>query len=67
MTVVTDAAGRDLSRFLRPGERIVALDGAGIPSARYNELAEVWEDPQVKHRQLRVTTPHPYAEAAWWT
>ena len=63
MTVVIDAAGLDLSRFLRPGHRIVALDGAGIPSARYNELAEVWEDPQVKHRQLRATTPHPYAEA----
>ena len=37
------------------------LDGAGIPAARYNELAEVWEDPQVQHRQLRATTPHAYA------
>jgi crotonobetainyl-CoA:carnitine CoA-transferase CaiB-like acyl-CoA transferase len=39
------------------------LDEAGIPSARYNELADVWEDEQVKHRKLRATTPHPYAEA----
>src|SRR6195952_4856250 len=39
------------------------LDDAGIPSARYNELPDVWEDPQVKHRNLRATTPHPYAEA----
>ena len=39
------------------------LDGAGIPCARYNELADVWEDEQVQHRQLRATTPHAYAEA----
>ena len=42
---------------------IAALDEAGIPSARYNELADVWEDPQVKYRGLRATTPHPHAEA----
>jgi crotonobetainyl-CoA:carnitine CoA-transferase CaiB-like acyl-CoA transferase len=50
------------------GERTVdeimgLLDEAGIPSARYNELPDVWEDEQVKHRKLRATTPHPYAEA----
>lgn len=39
------------------------LDEAGIPSAKYNELPEVWEDEQVKHRGLRATTPHAYAEA----
>jgi crotonobetainyl-CoA:carnitine CoA-transferase CaiB-like acyl-CoA transferase len=39
------------------------LDSAGIPAARYNELADVWEEPQVKHRKLRATTPHAYAEA----
>ena len=42
---------------------LAALDEAGIPAARYNELPEVWEDPQVMHRKLRATTPHPYAEA----
>jgi crotonobetainyl-CoA:carnitine CoA-transferase CaiB-like acyl-CoA transferase len=42
---------------------IAMLDEAGIPSARYNELPDVWEEPQVKHRQLRATTPHAYAEA----
>ncbi len=39
------------------------LDSVGIPAARYNELADVWEEPQVKHRNLRATTPHAYAEA----
>ena len=38
------------------------LDEAGIPAARYNELGEVWEEPQVQHRKLRATTPHAYAE-----
>ena len=39
------------------------LDATGIPAARYNDLPAVWEDPQVKHRNLRATTPHPHAEA----
>lgn len=39
------------------------LDGAGIPAARYNELDQVWEDPQVQHRGLRATTPHAFAES----
>jgi crotonobetainyl-CoA:carnitine CoA-transferase CaiB-like acyl-CoA transferase len=37
------------------------LDGAGIPAARYNELADVWEEEQVKHRGLKATTPHAHA------
>nr|WP_314468083.1 CaiB/BaiF CoA-transferase family protein [uncultured Novosphingobium sp.] len=39
------------------------LDSVGIPAARYNELADVWEDEQVKHRNLRATTPHAHAES----
>ncbi|WP_324695990.1 CaiB/BaiF CoA transferase family protein [Novosphingobium aerophilum] len=39
------------------------LDGVGIPAARYNELADVWEDEQVKHRNLRAATPHAWAES----
>ncbi len=44
-------------------EVMAKLDGAGIPGARFNELADVWEEPQVKHRGLRVTTPHAFAAA----
>jgi crotonobetainyl-CoA:carnitine CoA-transferase CaiB-like acyl-CoA transferase len=51
------------SRKMTVEELLATLDGAGIPAARYNELPEVWEDPQVKYRKLRATTPHPYAEA----
>ncbi len=39
------------------------FDEAGIPAAKYNELADVWEEPQVKHRNLRATTPHKWAKA----
>ena len=44
-------------------EIVGKLDEAGIPSARYNSLEDVWKDPQVRHRNLRATTPHAYAEA----
>ncbi|HKR87068.1 MAG TPA: CoA transferase [Phenylobacterium sp.] len=43
-------------------EIMAALDEVGIPAARYNELPDVWEEPQVRHRKLRTTTPHPFAE-----
>lgn len=51
------------SRTLSVAELLAALDGAGIPAAKYNELADVWEEPQVQHRGLRATTPHDWAEA----
>ena len=51
------------SRGFTLAEVQAKLDEAGIPAARYNELADVWEEPQVKHRGLRATTPHPHAEA----
>jgi crotonobetainyl-CoA:carnitine CoA-transferase CaiB-like acyl-CoA transferase len=38
---------------------LAALDGIAVPAARYNELSDVFEDAQVKHRGLRVTVPHP--------
>ena len=39
------------------------FDETGIPAAKYNELPDVWEEPQVKHRKLRATTPHAWAKA----
>jgi crotonobetainyl-CoA:carnitine CoA-transferase CaiB-like acyl-CoA transferase len=51
------------SRTLSVAELLARLDDVGIPAAKYNELSDVWEEPQVKHRTLRATTPHPHAEA----
>jgi crotonobetainyl-CoA:carnitine CoA-transferase CaiB-like acyl-CoA transferase len=51
------------SRGLTVADLLAKLDSVGIPAAKYNELPDVWEEPQVKHRKLRATTPHPHAEA----
>ena len=51
------------SRTFTSEELQAKFDEVSIPAARYNELPEVWEDPQVQHRGLRVTTQHPWAEA----
>jgi crotonobetainyl-CoA:carnitine CoA-transferase CaiB-like acyl-CoA transferase len=51
------------SRGFTVAEILSALDEVGIPAAKYNELPEVWEEPQVKHRGLKATTPHPHAKA----
>ncbi len=41
---------------------LAKLDSVGIPAAKYNELPEVWDEPQVQHRGLRATVPHAWAE-----
>jgi crotonobetainyl-CoA:carnitine CoA-transferase CaiB-like acyl-CoA transferase len=51
------------SRTLTVAQLLAKFDEVGIPAAKYNELAEVWDEPQVVHRGLRATTPHPHAEA----
>ncbi len=51
------------SRKIPVDELLAKFDSVGIPAAKYNELVDVWKDPQVQHRKLRATTPHPYAAA----
>jgi crotonobetainyl-CoA:carnitine CoA-transferase CaiB-like acyl-CoA transferase len=51
------------SRQFPVADLLSKFDSVGIPAAKYNELADVWEEPQVKYRQLRATTPHAFAEA----
>jgi crotonobetainyl-CoA:carnitine CoA-transferase CaiB-like acyl-CoA transferase len=41
------------------GEWIGALEAADVPCGPINDLAQVFEDPQVRHRGLRVDVPHP--------
>lgn len=38
-----------------------ALAAADVPCGAVNTIAEVFADPQVQHRGLRVTLPHPLA------
>lgn len=37
------------------------LDGAGVPNGPILEIAEVFTDPQVRHRQMLVEIEHPTA------
>jgi len=53
------------SRNFTTAELQAKFDEVGIPAARYNELSEVWEDPQVIHRGLLARAPHPWAESGF--
>lgn len=53
------------SRNYTVGQLLAMFDAAGVPAAKYNTLAEVWDDPQVQHRELRARTPHPHAAAGY--
>jgi glutaryl-CoA transferase len=45
-------------------EWIEALEAATVPCGPINNMKEVFEDPQVRHRGLRVDLPHPLGGAA---
>lgn len=38
-----------------------AFEAAGVPSGPINDFAQVFEDPQVVHRQMQFRMPHPAA------
>lgn len=40
---------------------IEALEAAGVPCGPINNLAQVFEDPQIRSRGMRVEVPHPLA------
>jgi crotonobetainyl-CoA:carnitine CoA-transferase CaiB-like acyl-CoA transferase len=43
------------------GGWIAALEAAGVPCGPINDLARVFDDPQVRARGMRVEVPHPLA------
>jgi formyl-CoA transferase len=45
-------------------EWIDALEAANVPCGPINNMKEVFEDPQVQHRKLRVDIPHSLGGAA---
>ncbi len=45
-------------------EWIEALEAANVPCGPINNMKEVFDDPQVRHRKLRVDIPHPLGGAA---
>ncbi|HEY7686702.1 MAG TPA: CaiB/BaiF CoA-transferase family protein [Gemmatimonadales bacterium] len=38
---------------------LAALEPVAVPCAPINDLAQVFADPQVRHREMRVEVPHP--------
>jgi crotonobetainyl-CoA:carnitine CoA-transferase CaiB-like acyl-CoA transferase len=50
---------QEIVRERRKGDWITALEAAGVPCGPINDMREVFENPQVQHRGLRVDIPHP--------
>lgn len=42
---------------------LTELRQAGVPASPINDLEAVFEDPQVRHREMRREMPHPYCRA----
>ncbi len=40
-------------------EWVAALEQAGVPCGPINDVAAVFDDPQVRHRGMRIEAPHP--------
>ena len=40
---------------------IKSLEAAGVPCGPINNIDQVFEDPQVKHRGMKFEMPHPLA------
>jgi crotonobetainyl-CoA:carnitine CoA-transferase CaiB-like acyl-CoA transferase len=40
---------------------LASLQAAGVPCGPVNDIRRVFEDPQVRHRNMRIDMPHPTA------
>ena len=49
----------DLMKARSKRDWIAALEAANVPCGPINDYGEVFEDPQVRHRGLKVDIPHP--------
>jgi formyl-CoA transferase len=61
-----DQLTRELETILgtRPATAwLAALEPAAVPCAPINDLAQVFADPQVRHRDMRLEVPHPSGAA----
>jgi crotonobetainyl-CoA:carnitine CoA-transferase CaiB-like acyl-CoA transferase len=50
---------RDIVRARESRWWIERLEAAGVPCGPINDMRQVFEDPQVRHRGMRVDIPHP--------
>ena len=56
---VLSALLEELAMKWKMGDLLEALENAGVPAGPINDLRQVFEDPQVRHREMSVTAPHP--------
>ncbi len=54
---------RDIMKERTRKDWIARLDAAGVPCGPINNYEEVFDDPQVRHRGLRIETPHPLSKS----
>jgi formyl-CoA transferase len=54
----------DVMRTRAKHEWIETLEAANVPCGPINNMKEVFDDPQVRHRGLRVDMPHPLGGTA---
>lgn len=54
----------DVMRTRAKHEWIETLEAANVPCGPINSMKEVFDDPQVQHRKLRVDMPHPLGGTA---
>jgi formyl-CoA transferase len=50
---------RDIVRGRSSADWLAALEAAGVPCGPINNMQQVFENPQVRHRGMRVDIPHP--------
>jgi crotonobetainyl-CoA:carnitine CoA-transferase CaiB-like acyl-CoA transferase len=50
---------QEIIRARESRDWILALSAAGVPCGLINDMGEVFQDPQVEHRGLRIEIPHP--------
>jgi len=51
-------------RLRSTSDWLSALRAADVPCGPINDLAQVFDEPQVRHREMRVDLPHPVAGSA---
>jgi crotonobetainyl-CoA:carnitine CoA-transferase CaiB-like acyl-CoA transferase len=52
----------ELTQRMTRGELLTALEAKGVPAGPINSVADVFADPQVRYREMRVSLPVPEAE-----
>jgi crotonobetainyl-CoA:carnitine CoA-transferase CaiB-like acyl-CoA transferase len=52
----------DITRRKTQAEWVDGLAKLGVPSSPVHTIDQVFEDPQVKHRGMKITLPYPGAK-----